>query len=393
MSLSIGSIALDLVANTTGFQRQLNNLGNTGTGVLRGMQNSFNRFGNSMRNTSMFSSQNKSVSDYNAKIQQTKAEIAQLTALMQQMKNQPVTNPTIENLKNNINKTQTEIQKTTELIRNIGTQPVTSPAIKKLKENIHKTETEIQRLNNLMLNIGSQTGDAKAMLKFSTQIDNAKNKLSELENQKKALLNAGANSSDESLKNLNREIKRTENAIIRYKQKLDEASKVKGVDTSAYISAQNQINKLNSKLAEYRQKLDETSKAKINSDYSNAQRNLNILNSTLDTYRRNLNEARKAESSQRAERFNEIAERINSANIRLREYNRQLLQTSSSSKICNTGINSVISSLNRLGSTVGIAFSTVAVVNFGKSCVQTASQITNAVTGLKSIVEGVKLCT
>lgn len=52
------------------------------------------------------------------------------------------------------------------------------------------------------------------------------------------------------------------------------------------------------------------------------------------------------------------------------------------------GITKIKNSLNNFANAIGIAFSTVAVVNFGKTCVSTAMEIENAITGLQSIVNG-----
>lgn len=61
------------------------------------------------------------------------------------------------------------------------------------------------------------------------------------------------------------------------------------------------------------------------------------------------------------------------------------------SKFRDTGlsaVNSLAKSFSRLENIVRSVFSTAVVVNFGKQAVQTASQLSNAMTGLKSIVEG-----
>ena len=61
------------------------------------------------------------------------------------------------------------------------------------------------------------------------------------------------------------------------------------------------------------------------------------------------------------------------------------------SKFRDTGLSAVSSlakSFSRLENIVRSVFSTAVVVNFGKQAVQTASQLSNAMTGLKSIVEG-----
>ena len=61
------------------------------------------------------------------------------------------------------------------------------------------------------------------------------------------------------------------------------------------------------------------------------------------------------------------------------------------SKFRDTGlsaVNSLAKSFSRLENIVKSVFSTAVVVNFGKQAVQTASQLSNAMTGLKSIVDG-----
>lgn len=64
------------------------------------------------------------------------------------------------------------------------------------------------------------------------------------------------------------------------------------------------------------------------------------------------------------------------------------IDTSINTKGISTGIQSITNTLNKFASVVGVTFSTVAVVNFGKTCVSTAMEIENAIIGLQSIVEG-----
>lgn len=145
MPQSIGSISLDLITNTAGFQRQLNNINNAGAGIFRGLQSSFSRFENSVQNSSMFTGQIRAIYDYGIKVRQTKAEIAQLTAVLQQLKSQPVTNPAIEKLKSQISETNAEIQKTKDYISNLNTQNVENAKIIKLKNQISETEANVKK--------------------------------------------------------------------------------------------------------------------------------------------------------------------------------------------------------------------------------------------------------
>jgi hypothetical protein len=55
----------------------------------------------------------------------------------------------------------------------------------------------------------------------------------------------------------------------------------------------------------------------------------------------------------------------------------------------NNGIQNAIRSLNRLAVAIGLTFSLAAVVAFGRSAVQSASDATSAMIGLRSVVEGV----
>ncbi len=54
----------------------------------------------------------------------------------------------------------------------------------------------------------------------------------------------------------------------------------------------------------------------------------------------------------------------------------------------NTGINGMIGSLKKLAIAAGLAFGTVAIVNFGKEAIKASTELTNAMTGLKSIIDG-----
>lgn len=64
------------------------------------------------------------------------------------------------------------------------------------------------------------------------------------------------------------------------------------------------------------------------------------------------------------------------------------IDTSIDTRGIATGIQSITNTLNKLASVIGATFSTVAIINFGKSCVSTAMEIENSGIGLKSIVEG-----
>ncbi len=57
-------------------------------------------------------------------------------------------------------------------------------------------------------------------------------------------------------------------------------------------------------------------------------------------------------------------------------------------KSVNTGINTVKTSLLGLASAVGLAFGVAALINFGKASIDAATNLTNAMTGLKSIMDG-----
>jgi len=54
----------------------------------------------------------------------------------------------------------------------------------------------------------------------------------------------------------------------------------------------------------------------------------------------------------------------------------------------NVGLNRMISSLKGLAVAAGIAFGTSAIINFGKTAVKATTELTNAMTGLKSIMDG-----
>jgi len=58
------------------------------------------------------------------------------------------------------------------------------------------------------------------------------------------------------------------------------------------------------------------------------------------------------------------------------------------SKGFNAGINGMISSLKRLAVAAGIAFGVKAAIDFGKASVKATTELTNAMTGLKSILDG-----
>ncbi len=58
------------------------------------------------------------------------------------------------------------------------------------------------------------------------------------------------------------------------------------------------------------------------------------------------------------------------------------------SKGFNVGINRMVSSLKRLAVAAGIAFGTSAIISFGKTAVKATTELTNAMTGLKSILDG-----
>ena len=57
-------------------------------------------------------------------------------------------------------------------------------------------------------------------------------------------------------------------------------------------------------------------------------------------------------------------------------------------KQITSGVNSITGSLKRMAAAVGIAFGIAAIVNFGKQSMEVATKLQNALTGLKSIVEG-----
>ncbi|HZK20886.1 MAG TPA: hypothetical protein VFC76_01265, partial [Oscillospiraceae bacterium] len=57
-------------------------------------------------------------------------------------------------------------------------------------------------------------------------------------------------------------------------------------------------------------------------------------------------------------------------------------------KQLENGLSSIKNSLKNLAVAAGIAFGTAAMVNFGKASVKSATNLTNAMTGLKSIVDG-----
>lgn len=57
-------------------------------------------------------------------------------------------------------------------------------------------------------------------------------------------------------------------------------------------------------------------------------------------------------------------------------------------KSMNSGISGITSSLKGLAAAVGLAFGVAAVVNFGKASVEASTSLTNAMTGLKSIMDG-----
>ncbi len=64
------------------------------------------------------------------------------------------------------------------------------------------------------------------------------------------------------------------------------------------------------------------------------------------------------------------------------------IDTKIDSKGFNAGLNRMISSLKRLAVAAGIAFGTSAIVSFGKNSVKATTELTNAMTGLKSILDG-----
>ena len=417
MSQSIGSISLDLITNTAGFQRQLNNINNAGTGIFRGLQSSFSRFENSVQNSSMFTGQIRAIYDYGIKVRQTKAEIAQLTAVLQQLKSQPVTNPAIEKLKSQISETNAEIQKTKDYISNLNTQNVENAKIIKLKNQISETEANVKKLKDAMLSLETGGRDTQALKGYLESIKKAKAKLQEL-NDKQSQLAQGS----EEWTKIERSIKRVSKEIAKYQNLKESAMHTQGSDNiQKYADLRNQVkaltnnlinyqgklkaaqntqlqintdnaqrnlNRMNSNIENLRQRLKESQNSQLQIDTNNAQRNLNRMNGNIESLRQRLKNAVQVETSNRNNAITQTEQSIASANRRLSEYNRQLLQTHSSSKTYNNGVNSMTASVNKFASAVGKAFSVAAIVNFGKSCVQTASHITNAVTGLKSIVDG-----
>ena len=64
------------------------------------------------------------------------------------------------------------------------------------------------------------------------------------------------------------------------------------------------------------------------------------------------------------------------------------INTKINEKGFNSGISSMMGSLKGLAAAVGIAFGVTAIVNFGKSAVSAASEMSSAYIGLQSIVEG-----
>ncbi|MGN0606694.1 MAG: hypothetical protein ACI4JM_09255 [Oscillospiraceae bacterium] len=315
MTKSDGSIRIDTTINTSNFTEKIEKM-------KAAMQN-FAGISNQA-----FTNQSKAIISYQAKIQQTEAEISRLTQQMNILRSQPVTNSTIENLKVSIAQTEKEIQKVTDLIKNLK----------------------------------NQTGDVKLMTKFSSQIDEAKMKLYQLDEKRAAMLNAevsaitpaGLNQDDyigtaeknlqktsSEWRNINKEIQKTESEIVKYKQKLDEASKIKGINTA---------------------------------DYSAAQKKLDSLNSKLDTYRSKLQNAEKSEKNKISDKFAALSERVDKANAKLKEYNQQMSQagektekTKNKTSALNTGINTLMSSMKKLALVFGVTFSVRQLYNWSKA--------------------------
>ena len=315
MTKSDGSIRIDTTINTSNFTEKIEK--------MKAAMENFAGLSNQA-----FASQSKAIISYQAKIQQTEAEISRLTQQMNILRSQPVTNSTIENL----------------------------------KVNIAQTEKEVQKITDLMKNLQNQTGDVKLMTKFSSQIDEANMKLYQLDEKRAAMLNAEVSAitpagfnqdnyidtAEKNLqktsaewRNINKEIQKTESQIAKYKQKLDEASKIKGIDTA---------------------------------DYSTAQKKLDSLNSKLDTYRSKLKNAEKSEKNKISDKFAALAQRVDKANAKLKEYNRQMSQagektekTKNKTSSLNTGINTLMSSMKKLALVFGVTFSVRQLYNWSKA--------------------------
>lgn len=75
--------------------------------------------------------------------------------------------------------------------------------------------------------------------------------------------------------------------------------------------------------------------------------------------------------------------------MRTLEYDGSIkIGTNIDNKGITAGIKQIKTSLAGLASAIGLAFGTAAIVNFGKESVKAASELSNALQGLQSIVEG-----
>lgn len=262
-----------------------------------------------------------------------------------------------------IKETEIEINNLTTKMANLKSQPLTNTTIENLKLSIKNTTSEIDTLKSKILELQNQTGDIKAISRYQSQIDMANQKLNELYVKQDQLLYAEAKSiAPEGVKNLNtyldqagkslqknstewkdvkKEITKTENQISSYKKKLTEVSKIKGVDTQ---------------------------------EYSKTIQKLATLNSKLDTYNEKLKIAQSSEQSKVDTKYSKLAEQLEKANIKLSTY-RQKLDTSTNStlklKNVSSGLHNTINSLNKsfnkLLSTLGIAFSVRQVINWANA--------------------------
>lgn len=272
-------------------------------------------------------------------------------------------NTTFTTLTGKIKETETEINNLTVKMSTLKAQPITNTTIENLNISIKNTTSEIDTLKAKIKELQNQTGDVKAMTKFQSQIDTTSQKLAQLYAQQDQLLYSEAKSiapdgvkdltsyldqAEKSLKknstewkSLEKEITKAENEISKYKQQLEVASKVKGIDTAEYTKATEKLQKLTTQ---------------------------------LDTYNQKLKTAETAEKSKVSAQYDKLAEQLEKANIKLETYRQKMNNATSSTEKhkksvsgLNTNISTLTKTFNKLLGTLGIVLSVRSVLNWAKA--------------------------
>lgn len=200
------------------------------------------------------------------------------------------------------------------------------------------------------------------MKSFQAQLDLASQKLAQLYTQKDQLLYAEAtsisptgtnltdylDSAEKSLKknsaewkSLDKEIIKVENEITTYKQQLQSASRIKGIDTTDYSKATESLQKLNSQLTTYKDKLknaETTEKSKVDTHYEKLSEQLEKANIRLETYRQKMDTATNSSDRHKASISN-----------------------------LSTNVKTLVSTFNKLLGTLGVVLSVRQVLNWAKA--------------------------